>query len=517
MKNAAVGATACVRSYTRTASATTATLSPSSLSVYEDSSRPKGLTASGARRPLTPCIVVLHRKVATPDECPGRTRPWRIKSGPAPADDRRVVSVRKGLILAAHIAMLIAAICVAILTSASTQWQPIELVLLLFVLAVGSDALSIEIRGVRLSGAFLALVLVMGLCGPAPAVAIGVTVMVIDAVRCRPPWAHVLINATTYAIFPLAGGLLVQWVTGGAVGGREDALGFAALMLGVFIFSNLLNFVLIAGGLRLMQGTSFAATVRAVLLTVLPVEAATGLLTAAVAFSYGRIGVGAVGLAAVVLFVFQYLLHAGVMAFEHGEELAKRTRELASLQVGLLSTVMQTLSMRDAMTARHSAAVARYAREVARLLGVSEREQELIHTAALLHDIGKFIFPDTILLADRKLTDEEWEIVKLHPEQGAKLVRRIEGYGPVADIIISHHERIDGKGYPHGVTGDEIPLGSRIISVADTYDVMTSRDSYRRPVSTEAAIVELRRVAGGQLDADVVECFVEMIESGRVA
>ena len=134
------------------------------------------------------------------------------------------------------------------------------------------------------------------------------------------------------------------------------------------------------------------------------------------------------------------------------------------------------------------------------MLGLSEREQELIHTAGLLHDIGKFIFPDSILFADRKLTDEEWEIVKRHPEQGAKLVRRIEGYGPVADIILGHHERIDGRGYPHGLGGEEIPLGSRIIAVADTYDVMTARDSYREPVSSEEAIAELRRVAGAQLD-----------------
>ena len=106
--------------------------------------------------------------------------------------------------------------------------------------------------------------------------------------------------------------------------------------------------------------------------------------------------------------------------------------------------------MRDAMTARHSTAVARYAREVARMLGVSDREQDLIHTAALLHDIGKFIFPDSILFAERKLTDDEWETVKLHPEQGARLVGRIEGYGPVAEIIHSHHERVDGRGYPAG-------------------------------------------------------------------
>ena len=175
------------------------------------------------------------------------------------------------------------------------------------------------------------------------------------------------------------------------------------------------------------------------------------------AFSYQRLGVGAVGLAAVVLFVFQYLLKAGVEAYDRGEQLEQRTKELASLQVGLINTVMQTLSMRDAMTARHSAAVARYAREVARLLGLSEREQELIHTAGLFHDIGKFIFPDSILVADRKLTDDEWETVKLHPEQGAKLVRRIEGYGPVADIVLSHHERVDGRGYPYGLTRGSDP------------------------------------------------------------
>ena len=218
-----------------------------------------------------------------------------------------------------------------------------------------------------------------------------------------------------------------------------------------------------------------------------------------------------------MLFVFQYLLKAGVQAYERGEQLSQRTKELASLQVGLINTVMQTLSMRDAMTARHSAAVARYARELARLLGLSEREQELIHTAGLFHDIGKFIFPDSILVADRKLTEDEWEIVKLHPEQGAKLVRRIEGYGPVADIVLSHHERIDGTGYPYGLGAEHIPLGSRILAAADTYDVMTARDSYRDPVTSEEALAELRRVSGSQLDPMVVDVFIEMIERHGVA
>jgi putative nucleotidyltransferase with HDIG domain len=178
--------------------------------------------------------------------------------------------------------------------------------------------------------------------------------------------------------------------------------------------------------------------------------------------------------------------------------------------------VLQTLSMRDAMTARHSAAVARYSREVAAMLGLDEREQDLIHTAALLHDIGKFILPDSVLFADRKLTDDEWELIKLHPEQGARLVERIEGYGPVAEIVLHHHERFSGGGYPTGISGEAIPLGSRIISAADTYDVMTSRDSYRRPVSSEAALAELRRVSGSQLDPQVVEVFERMILERRV-
>jgi putative nucleotidyltransferase with HDIG domain len=427
------------------------------------------------------------------------------------------VSLRKGLILAAQIVVLCTAIAIAAVSSSTADWQSIELGGLLLVLAVGSELLTVDIRGMRISGSFVALVLAMALMGPAPAAAISIACVVIDAAVMRPSWPRIMNNVTTFAVFPVVGALLIDVAVVQLGVASDDGLGFAAVVGAVFMIANTVNFLLVASMHSAHGWGTVRSAFRSAFLPVLPAEFATALLTAGVALSYERLGIGAVGLLVAVVFVCQYLLRSGVHAFERGEELAKRTRELASLQVGLLSTVMQTLSMRDAMTARHSAAVARYAREVARLLGLDEREQELIHTAALLHDIGKFIFPDSILLADRKLTDDEWETVKLHPEQGAKLVRRIEGYGPVADIIISHHERVDGKGYPHGLAGDEIPLGSRIISVADTYDVMTSRDSYRRPVSSEAAIVELRRVAGSQLDPEVVERFVEMVEAGRVA
>ena len=99
----------------------------------------------------------------------------------------------------------------------------------------------------------------------------------------------------------------------------------------------------------------------------------------------------------------------------------------------------------------------------------------------------------------------------MHPYQGARIVSQIEGYGPVGEIILGHHERIDGKGYPRRLKGDEVPLLSRIISVADIYDVMTARDSYRQPISSFEAINELRRVAGTQLDARLVEVFIEVL------
>ncbi len=423
---------------------------------------------------------------------------------------------RQRIILAVQFVALAAASCAAAWTSVAADWQPIELVMLLFVLSVGSEAMTVEVKKVRMSGSFLAIVLAMALLGPGPAVAIGIGSAIVDALLDWRGWLPAVVNAATYAVFPLIGALAFRVLQGDPHNAHEDALGFAAVVLIVFMLTNVLNFALIATCARFDRGTPILELMRAVYLPVLPSEFATGLLTAGVAFSYGQIGVGAVGLLAVVLFVFQYLIRTYVNAHERGEELAKRSRELASLQVGLLSTVMQTLSMRDAMTARHSAAVARYAREIAKMLGADEREQDLIHTAGLLHDIGKFIFPDSILFAERKLTDEEWAIVKLHPEQGARLVRRIEGYGPVADIIYCHHERFDGNGY-YGVPLEQIPLGSRIIAAADTYDVMTSRDSYRRPVSSEAALAELRRVAGSQLDPIIVETFVQMIEQRRVS
>jgi putative nucleotidyltransferase with HDIG domain len=411
--------------------------------------------------------------------------------------------------------ILCGALVAACFANRDEDWTPLSLLGLLFVLATASEVMNVEVRGLRLSGSFLSIVLAMALLGPAPAVALGVASVIVDSALTRRSIDRTLVNLATFATYSLVGGLAIVWLAGDFDPVHDDALAFAAVVFAVFMASNVLNFVMVAIATRYAYGVGTRDLLRS-FGTAVPSEFATGLLTASVAFTYGHLGMASVALAAVILFVFLYILQTSVQADHRGEQLTQRTRELAALQMGLLSTVLQTLSMRDAMTARHSAAVARYSREVAGMLGLDEREQDLIHTAALLHDIGKFILPDSVLFANRKLTDDEWELIKLHPEQGAKLVERIEGYGPIAKIVLHHHERFSGGGYPVGFSGEAIPLGSRIISAADTYDVMTSRDSYRRPVSSEAALAELRRVAGTQLDPQVVEVFERMILERRV-
>ena len=265
-----------------------------------------------------------------------------------------------------------------------------------------------------------------------------------------------------------------------------------------------------------VERTSVASKLK-VLPPVLPSEFASAMLAVAVAFIYHQIGISAIALFGVVLVTFQYLLGQLLLSQQRAEELERRSKQLASFQVGMLSALLRTLDLRDQMTARHSAAVARYSRAIAQRAGFSRSEEELVHIAALLHDIGKFILPDRILKANVPLTDEDWMLIRRHPQQGARVVSSLDGYGPVAEIILAHHERIDGKGYPRGLEGDEIPELARIISVADTYDVMTARDSYRTPISSYEAIQELRRVAGKQLDARFVEIFVELLEGKDVS
>jgi putative nucleotidyltransferase with HDIG domain len=421
------------------------------------------------------------------------------------------VSRNERLLLVGQTILLVVSTALAASLSTPSDWQPLSLFALLLGLGVVSEFFRLSVKRAHVSAGFLSLVLAMILLGPAPATVIGVVTMMVGSARGGGSLSKWIVNLSTHASYPLAGALLFSALSSTELAGRNGAA-FMLVVFLVFMATNVLNFLLIALDIAVVDGMPIRRAVIVLYMPLLPVQFAIGLLTAGAAYMYNQVGLYAIGLLGVICLVIQSLLQTALSAVDRKEQLEGRTRELAALQVGLLSTVLQTLSLRDKMTARHSAAVARYAREMARAIGLPPAEQELVHTAGLLHDIGKFIFPDSILLADTKLTDEQFEIVKRHPEQGAKLVRRIDGYGHVAEIIHAHHERIDGRGYPRGLVGDDIPIASRIISIADTYDVMTSRDSYRKPVSPHEAIAELRRVSGSQLDAHLVEVFIGLVE-----
>jgi putative nucleotidyltransferase with HDIG domain len=183
----------------------------------------------------------------------------------------------------------------------------------------------------------------------------------------------------------------------------------------------------------------------------------------------------------------------------------------------MLGLLLETLALRDPSAARHAAAVAHYALELARASGLSEREQAVVHTAGLLHDIGKEALPDHVLIGRSDLHPAERRLIERHPSDGARLLLRVEGLGDVATAVLAHHERTDGSGYPDGLAGDAIPVAARILAVAEVFDVLTAPDSYRTPLSAVEAEDELRRVAGTQLDGRLVWLFVTQVLSGRLA
>jgi putative nucleotidyltransferase with HDIG domain len=411
---------------------------------------------------------------------------------------------------------LAATVVAAIWQAPNADWN-----LALFAILLGfsafSDIMSIETEShLKISGNFLALVLAMVLLGGTPAALIGLISILFGWLRFREGLHDLLVNALTFTSFPLVVGVAFHEVVD-ATGVTSSELEFYVLVFGAFVAALAMNFSMIGADDYYVNRNSFFEKLRMVLIPLLPSELAAALMAVGVAFTFNEMGLAGVALFGIVLVTFQYLLGALLQSQERARELEVRGKQLASFQVGMLSALLRTLDLRDQMTARHSAAVARYSRAIAHAAGLSKEEEELVHISALLHDIGKFILPDRILKANVPLTDEDWMLIKRHPQQGARVVSSLDGYGPVADVILAHHERIDGKGYPRGLKGEEIPKLSRIISVSDTYDVMTARDSYRTPMSSHDAIVELRRVAGKQLDADFVEIFVELIEGDDVS
>ncbi|MGE5484075.1 MAG: HD domain-containing phosphohydrolase [Ignavibacteriales bacterium] len=185
--------------------------------------------------------------------------------------------------------------------------------------------------------------------------------------------------------------------------------------------------------------------------------------------------------------------------------------ELGGLSLNTLKSLAMAIDARDSHTRMHSMRVTRYSVMTGMRMGLSQDCIEILRRGALLHDVGKIGIPDSILLKPGSLTISESEELRKHPEIGARILG-FEPFHPIVPLVLYHHERYDGKGYPHGLKGNEIPQGARIIAGADAFEAITSGRPYRPALSLEAAARELRLHAGSQFDPDVVDAFMGVLE-----
>jgi HD-GYP domain-containing protein (c-di-GMP phosphodiesterase class II) len=198
------------------------------------------------------------------------------------------------------------------------------------------------------------------------------------------------------------------------------------------------------------------------------------------------------------------------------EQLANAARENRELFVGTVKALAAAIDGKDKYTRGHSERVARISVAIGKQLGLPEDELEKLRISALLHDIGKIAIDDSILKKPAALTDEEYAIMKTHPQKGYKIMSQIPAMKDFLPGMYMHHEMVNGQGYPQGLKGDEIPLQAKIVSVADTFDAMTIDRPYSKGMLLDEALERIRSFVGTRYDADVVEALVRGCKAGEI-
>jgi putative nucleotidyltransferase with HDIG domain len=192
--------------------------------------------------------------------------------------------------------------------------------------------------------------------------------------------------------------------------------------------------------------------------------------------------------------------------------LMKKVQKVKEDHLELINALSNALDSRDTYTKNHSENVAKYAVEIAEKMKLKKDLCNVIRTGGLLHDIGKIGIPEYIMIKPGKLTDYEYNTIKTHPTIGYEMIKHISTFkeNGVLDIVLYHHERYDGKGYPKGLKGNEIPLVARIVAVADTFDAMSSKRVYRNELDLDHVLNEIRNNKGTQFDPEIVDVFLSL-------
>ena len=301
---------------------------------------------------------------------------------------------------------------------------------------------------------------------------------------------------------------------GTIAGAMGDPDGISATVLLVtatgfgFLLANVTTVVLF---MVLLRRATFAEMASSALASIVSSAIFLMPVLAVVVWAWAEIGTVALGLIVVPMTVAQYFLALYHRKVQLTDELAEKAQVLARTNLQFAAAMVKALDARDAYTAGHSAAVAVYTRDIAKEMGFDEETVRVAHLAGLLHDIGKIGVPGRVLNKTAPLDDEEYELMKSHAAMGAEILGEVDLYSDVALLVRYHHERIDGRGYPDGISGDAIPAISRMISVADTYSAMTTDRPYREGMPTEKAMSILRECRGTQLDQDFTDAFLRIL------
>ncbi|MDQ7794207.1 MAG: HD-GYP domain-containing protein [bacterium] len=291
---------------------------------------------------------------------------------------------------------------------------------------------------------------------------------------------------------------LASWVYL-TLGGRLGTVDLGQQVLPTLLAATtylVVNMTAICGVVCLSLGKPFVATWRSSFRHVIPQAVGLSCLGVLFAIVYATAGPLGVVLFTLPLALARYALQQYV--------------DLRDIFLATINALVSAIEAKDPYTHGHSTQTMEYALAIARRLGWSHELLERLQYACVLHDIGKIGIPDAILKKEDSLTPEEYEVQKRHPVVGADIVRAVKFLSRVVPWIRHHHERYDGRGYPDGLQGEVIPLGARVIAVADAFDAMTSVRPYRPALSAQAALEELRRNTGAQFDPQIVEAFLQV-------
>ncbi|MCK4450650.1 MAG: HD-GYP domain-containing protein, partial [Anaerolineae bacterium] len=314
----------------------------------------------------------------------------------------------------------------------------------------------------------------------------------------KKPWYKALFNSANSVLSIGLAGLVYQSVYDGTQFPLASARGIIALLLSMavcLVINTMAVSIIIALVNQQSPWRVWSANNEGVLIQLLTL-APLGILIA-MAYSQTPYGLG--------LLLLLLPLGAVYYSFKSYQQLRDQTRYT-------IEALAEAVDRRDPYTFQHSQRVAEYVKKIAERLNLSPVEIESIVWAASIHDLGKVDVPDGILSKPSHLDNDEWEIVRKHPAVGADIVAQISFHPTARDIIRHHHEWFDGSGYPNGIGGDKLPLGARILAVADAFEAMTSDRPYRPALSYQAAVAELEAGKGTQFDPAIVDTFLTILE-----